>query len=192
MKDAFWPRWWIIIVYPGSGFAVHDRAEIAHRADNLEVLAVVLQPSGHARPRLALGRAAHLRGRAKPAVKGCQNGAHGVMSSSRSIFYFPLFLDDAVPLQRACCWWWRRWRGSRRQGNPPPQKDIAAATELKESVVKVQLGRMVAGSEVVKTKRGEYAHPWEVMPARPRYLHYLLLRGKRVLFFIGLFFQVTR
>jgi hypothetical protein len=37
--------------------------------------------------------------------------------------------------------------------------DIAAAAELKESVVKVRLGGMVADNEVVKTSRGLYAHP---------------------------------
>ncbi len=37
--------------------------------------------------------------------------------------------------------------------------DIAAAAELKESVVKVRLGAMVMDGEVVKTSRGLYQHP---------------------------------
>ena len=37
--------------------------------------------------------------------------------------------------------------------------DIAAAAGLKDSVVKVQLGRMLAANEVIKTRHGEYAHP---------------------------------
>jgi hypothetical protein len=37
--------------------------------------------------------------------------------------------------------------------------DIAAGAELKESVVKVQLGRMLTDGEVIKTSRGNYAHP---------------------------------
>src|SRR5262249_3558729 len=37
--------------------------------------------------------------------------------------------------------------------------DIAGATGLKESVVKVQLGRMLADGEVLKTERGSYSAP---------------------------------
>ena len=37
--------------------------------------------------------------------------------------------------------------------------DIAAAAELKETVVKVRLGDMVTVGEVIKTGRGLYAHP---------------------------------
>src|SRR5262245_825154 len=37
--------------------------------------------------------------------------------------------------------------------------DIAAAAGLKEDVVKVQLGKMLAAGEVIKSNRGEYAHP---------------------------------
>lgn len=37
--------------------------------------------------------------------------------------------------------------------------DIAAAADLKETVVKVQLGRMLTDGEVLKTSRGSYSHP---------------------------------
>jgi len=37
--------------------------------------------------------------------------------------------------------------------------DIAAAADLKETVVKVQLGKMLVAGEVIKTSRGLYAHP---------------------------------
>jgi len=43
-----------------------------------------------------------------------------------------------------------------RDGKP---SEIAAATDLKDSVVKVCLGRMVTDGEVIKCKRREYAHP---------------------------------
>jgi hypothetical protein len=36
---------------------------------------------------------------------------------------------------------------------------IAAAADLKETVVKVQLGKMLVAGEVIKAGRGLYAHP---------------------------------
>ena len=47
----------------------------------------------------------------------------------------------------------------RAKPNAMGPSDIAAAAELKESVVKVRLGNMVADGEVIKTQRGLYAHP---------------------------------
>jgi RecA-family ATPase len=46
-----------------------------------------------------------------------------------------------------------------RKPNTMSPSEIAAAAGLKEEVVRVQLGRMLAQNEVLKSGRGEYAHP---------------------------------
>ena len=47
----------------------------------------------------------------------------------------------------------------RAKPNAMGPSDIASVAELKETVVKVRLGNMVADGEVMKTSRGLYAHP---------------------------------
>ena len=61
---------WVIIAHPGCGFAIHDRAEIAHRANHLEILAVVVQLSiaGH-RPCSSSRCSVRLRSATPPACK---------------------------------------------------------------------------------------------------------------------------
>jgi predicted ATP-dependent serine protease len=70
-----------------------------------------------------------------------------------------LILGDAVEVQRSDTRKKILEVLQRAKPNAMGPSDIAAAAELKESVVKVRLGGMVADNEVVKTSRGLYAHP---------------------------------